>query len=312
MQRIIAGGTGLIGKRLVAHWLQQQHDIIVVGRSKKRIQDIFGNRVQALSWEQLTTQLLQSAELIVNLAGESIGTKRWTKLRKQQILNSRVDTTSELARLLAPLGAASPPLFNASAVGIYGLQQSFVDRLPPPLTENTPINHPKDFLSLVGQQWERAANPAIDRGVRVIFLRFGVALAKEGGALPKLMQPFEYYLGGPIGSGYQPFSWVAIADVIRAIEFLMNHPETTGPFNIVSPQCVQQAIVAKTIAKVLKRPDAVRLPAWLIELLFGEMGRELLLEGQHVYPLRLHEMNFKFHYAEIETALNKIVKEAVV
>ena len=155
MRRVIAGGTGLIGKFLIAHWLKQNHDITVIGRSQKHIQSVFGDKVQAITWNELTSKDLQSAEVVLNLTGAGIGDKRWTKSRKQEILNSRIDSTKTIAQLLAELGANSPRLFNTSAVGVYGLQTQLDDRLPTRLDEDLKINwnHPTDFLSLVARQW---------------------------------------------------------------------------------------------------------------------------------------------------------------
>lgn len=309
MQRIIAGGTGLIGQRIVNHWLAQQHSVTVIGRSITHIEEIYANRVTAITWRQLTPELFKSAEIVVNLAGANIASKRWTAERKKEVLASRIDTTKQIASLLAKLERDAPPLFNASAVGIYGLQPQFKDQLPPRLDENSPVNweHPSDFLSLVGTQWEKAAEPAINQGVRVVFLRFGVVFAKEGGALPKLTLPFKFFLGGPIGTGNQAISWIAIDDVIRAIDFLISKPGIRGPVNIVAPDCVSEKRLSKTIANVIQRPEMFKFPAFLVNLLFGEMGRELLLEGQNVYPSRLLSSGYKFNYSNLLSALKHIL-----
>lgn len=309
MHRIIAGGTGLIGKRLAEHWLAQNHTVSIIGRSKERIEKVFGKKVKAITWDKLSKDDLRTTFTLINLAGENIASKRWTKHRKQQILTSRTETTAKLAQLLVELGPDAPHLFNASAIGIYGLQTQEPNHLPPRLDEESPIpcDHPPDFLSLVACRWEEAAKRAIDAGVRVTFLRFGVVLAAEGGALPQLVRPFRYYLGGPIGTGDQPFSWVAIEDVIRAIDFLIDHPELTGPFNIVAPGCVRESELAAIIAGILNCPDKLRLPSTVVKLLFGEMGRELLLEGQHVYPTRLLTSEFSFHYPTLQSILFKIL-----
>ena len=311
MHRVITGGTGLIGKRLVEHWLQQNHTITVIGRTNQHIQEVFGTRVQAVTWDSLTRDVLQSAQIVVNLAGVNVGDKRWNESLKQEILTSRIEATKKIAGLLGELGSKAPALFNASAIGIYGLQQQLYDGLPPRLDESTRIDwdHPSDFLSQVACRWEKAAEPAVTNGVRVVFLRFGVVLAKEGGALPKIVQPFRFFLGGPIGTGNQPFSWIAIDDVIRAIDFLIEKPDLSGVFNIVAPGGVVQKQLAEAIAKTLKRPAVMRMPAFLLKQLFGEeMVKELLLEGQHAYPKRLLEAGFKFEYPDIDLALNHILK----
>ena len=311
MYRVIAGATGLIGKRLVEDWLLQKHNITVIGRSQQRIEKCFGNRVQAVTWDKLTRDVLQSAELVVNLTGENVGAKRWSPALKKEMINSRVGSTKMLAGLLAELGEKSPPLFNASAIGIYGLQEQLANKLPPSLDENTPIDweNPPDFLSSVARRWEKAATVAETRGVRIVFLRFAVVLAKEGGALPMIAKPFQYFFGGPVGSGQQPFSWIAIDDVIAAIDFLAAKPEASGPYNIVAPECVPQYMLARAVATALNRPDAVKMPPFVLNLMLGkEMARELLLEGQHVYPQRLLELGFKFTYPDINVAINHLLR----
>lgn len=311
MHRIIAGGTGLIGKQLAEHWLKQQHAITIVGRSQQHIEKVFGTRVQALTWEQLTREVLQSADVVVNLAGANVAEKRWNDARRQEIIDSRIESTKKIAGLLAELGKNSPPLFNANAMGIYGLQVQLPDQLPPRFDENTPIDwkNSPDFLSSVARRWEQATQPAVAAGVRVVLLRFGIVLAKEGGALPMIKKPFELYLGGPTGTGQQPFCWVALDDVIRAIDFLLATPDAAGAFNIVAPECITQGMLTNMLGKLLDRPTFFRMPAFLLKLIFGkDMARELLLEGQHVYPQRLLELGFRFSYPDIESALNHILR----
>ena len=241
MHRIIAGATGLVGNKLVAHWLDQKHKITVIGRNKKKMFSQFDNRVQVVEWPDVTPELFADAEVVVNLAGAGIAEKRWSSARKKVIVDSRVETTKKLVSILEIMGENSPPLFNASAIGVYGLQPQGLS-LPERLDENTVIdfNAAPDFLALVGREWEKATQPAKDRGVRVVNLRFAVVLAKEGGALPMLARPFYFYAGGEIGSGLQVVSWVALADLIRAIDFLLPRVDVSGPVNIVAPESVRQ------------------------------------------------------------------------
>ena len=305
MRMIIAGGTGLIGRKLALHWLTKGYEVAIIGRSGKHIAEIYQNRVEALEWKDLETKNFEKAAVVVNLAGAGIADKRWTKTRKAEILASRIKPTQKLVSLLSSLGESSPPLFNASAIGVYGLQAQLKSGLPLQLDENTPIDwgHSPDFLSQVAREWEKATHPALKQGVRVVNLRFGVVLTKKGGALPRIALPFHFFLGGPIGAGHQPFSWVALEDVIFAMDFLLENRSISGPVNIVAPQCVSQNELAKVIGKVLHRPTVLRVPAFSLKLILGEMAQELLLEGQHVYPLTLLEQGFQFHYPNIEPAL---------
>lgn len=308
MFRVITGATGLIGKRLVVHWLKQGHQVKVVGRSAKNIERVFGATVQALTWDKLSVDDLRDAALVVNLAGANIAGKRWTEAYKQEIIASRVQATQVLAKLLAELRQSAPPLFNASAIGVYGLQEAAPAGLPPRFEEISAVDCqlPPDFLAKVGCEWEAAATVAIEAGVRVVFLRFGVVFAAEGGALPEMARPFKLFVGGPVASGKQPISWVAIDDLIRSIDFIFAIPGISGPFNIVAPGCVQQRELAETMGEVLNRPACVPMPGFVLQCMFGkEFATDLLIEGQHVYPARLLEAGFEFEYPTVRSALNK-------
>lgn len=301
MKRVIAGATGFIGQQLVKKWLTAGHEVIAIGRSYAKIRHCFGTQVQPIEWHELNQHIIENAQVIVNLAGANIGAGRWTANRRQQILDSRVNTTRQLAELCARLGAQSPPLFNASAVGVYGLQTSVVDGLPPAIDETVAIDFQKapDFLAKVGRAWESAAMPAKNAGVRVVWMRFGVVLAKHGGVLPRLTLPVRYFLGGPIGSGQQPFSWISLEDLLAAIDFLLDKSEIDGAVNLVAPSCVTQKQFVQVLAKILHRPSFFPLPAAILKLFFGQMAEELLLKGQHVYPKRLLELGFQFQYPTI-------------
>jgi uncharacterized protein len=311
MHRIVAGATGLIGTQLVNHWLNQGYAITVIGRSKAKIQNIFQNRVSAIEWVELQPEIFKQAEIVVNLAGAGISEKYWSATRKNEILHSRIKTTEKLVAILQLLGPKSPPLFNASAIGIYGLQQQNPYGLPKRLDESTMINwdNPKDFLSKTGCEWEKATHKLHQSGIRVVNLRFGVVLAKQGGALPQIILPFYFFMGGRIGTGQQPFSWIAIDDLIQAIDFLIEKKNYSGPINIVSPYCVTQRELASAIGQILHKPSFMITPKFLLKLVFGEMAQELLLEGQHVYPARLLELGFCFSFPNINVALTHILQK---
>lgn len=312
MDIIIAGGTGFIGRELVDHFVSSSYQVSVISRDAEKIFQIFGNKVKNLTWKQLQqqgSQSLKGANILINLAGANIGSKLWSVQRKQEILSSRIDTTSQLAKWCSQLGKSAPSLLNASAIGVYGLQEACVFGLPPALDEKIPIdyNSAPDFLAKVARAWEKATWVAKDAGVRVVNMRFGVVLGKQGGALKQLVLPFKYFVGGKIGSGQQPFSWIALDDLIKAIDFIINHNEITGPINLVAPQSVTQNEFAKLVGKILHRPTKMVLPAWLLKLITGQMAEELLLRGQHVIPKRLLEEGFVFSYDSLEKALVSIL-----
>jgi hypothetical protein len=308
MKIIITGATGFIGQALVKRMLAAGHQLIIVGRTIDKIKQIFGATVQAITWDTLTVDIIAGTNAIINLAGAGIGEQRWSAKRRQEILLSRTQTTQQLAQLCAQLGARAPLLLNASAVGVYGLQPTLPQQLPPALDENTVINFQQapDFLAKVARAWEAAAKPAEATGTRVVYLRFGAVFAEHGGALPRMAFPFKLGLGGPIGSGKQPFSWVTLKDVINAIEFLLARADVKGPVNIVAPHGVTQKQLATALGKALHRPALMPTPAFLLKLIFGEMAQELLLNGQHVMPKRLLELGFKFQYPTIEAAFADI------
>jgi uncharacterized protein len=312
MNILIAGGTGFIGHALVQHWLNQ-HELTVLGRDIVKIQQLYPKKVKAIDWDtlkKLGPDALANFQVIINLTGANIGEYRWSEQRKQLILNSRIQSTQLLAQLCAKLKQQSPALFNVSAIGVYGLQDNAETGLPPALDETIKIdyNASPDFLAQVARQWELATQPAKEQGVRVVNTRFGVVLGKAGGVLKKLSLPFHFFIGGKIATGRQPFSWIALDDLIRIFDYLIEHQEISGVINCVAPKAVTQAAFAEAMGKVLQRPCWLTTPAWLIKLVFGQMGEELLLRGQHVIPGRLNELNFPFLYPDIETALNHIEK----
>ncbi len=310
MKILIAGGTGFIGKALVKHFLAHgNHQILVLGRSKQSIRSTFGEAVKRLAWTDLPRFSFSDwgpKDIFINLCGANLGDKPWSDARKSSILESRVETTRLIARVCKGLGENSPRLLNASAIGIYGLQEEHKNELPPALTEDSPLPclQPTDFLSEVGCQWEAAAKEAIAAGTPVVFLRFGVVLGPHGGVYKKLRRPYQFGLGGTIGSGNQAFSWVSLHDLVRAIDFTIATNQLTGPVNITAPHAVRQSLFAKAMARSLQRPAFLTTPKFLLKKLFGEMAEELLLKGQHVQPKRLTEMGFTFEHDSIDKALN--------
>lgn len=293
MKILIAGGTGFIGQALVKAWTK--HDLTVMGRNTE---------FNLQSLQQLSDEEFATFDVVINLTGANIGAKRWSDARKKEILDSRVDATTTIATRCAKLGAKAPRLMNASAIGVYGLQPNQKQGLPPALDENTPIdfNDYSEFSAQVCRKWESATTIASDAGVAVTITRFAVVLG-PGGALKKLKLPYLLGLGGPIASGQQPFCWVALEDVERAMTWLLEHPEVTGPVNIVSPNTVTQKEFAKTFGKVLCRPAFMPTPALALKILFGQMAEELLLHGQHVVPTRLKKLGFEFTYPDLVKAL---------
>jgi len=302
MKVLIAGASGFIGRSLVMA-LKDQHSLILVGRDKQRLEPQFPDQAELYSWDTLETLDANEVDLIINLSGQNISAAPWTDATKEQIIASRVDTNLALINW-AINTQATPRFFSANAVGIYGPQANGDSN---ELNENTPIDdeNPQDFLSLVAIRWQDSLQKAIDHGMQVIPMRFGVVLKQDDGMLKSLKFSFKLGLGATLGDGKQAISWIHIDDLVSAIQFLIAHPDLEGPINLTAPYPVSQSEFAKTLAKTLHRPLILKLPAFVIRMLFGEMGTNLLLQGQRVKPERLLNEGFQFQYPKLSEALQK-------
>ncbi|MGQ3892788.1 TIGR01777 family oxidoreductase [Legionella sp. CNM-4043-24] len=298
MNILIAGASGFIGTVLIQH-LSQRHTLTVLGRSQEKLASIFPKDVRRLTWDSLNDHDARPCDLVINLSGSNIGASRWSTTVKKELIESRTGTNQQLTSWLIH-HQARPRFFCASAIGIYGAQEHstvcFDETSPLPLS-------PDDFLQEIGMKWEQSLQNAIDAGISVTSLRFGVVLKQGDGMLKKLELPFRMGLGSVLGSGNQTLSWVHYQDLINAIDFLIEHPEVSGPVNITSPEPVTQQEFARKFAKALKRPLLFKTPAFVIRAVFGEMGEYLLLRGQRVIPKRLEQLGFKFTYPDIGAAL---------
>lgn len=299
---LLAGGTGFIGRHLVPVLLQEGYQITVVGREIKKIQAAFPSGVTPVGWDALQSLDPDEFDVIINLVGENIGKQRWSVAFKQQVKESRIRATQALCQWAQKLNK-KVTLYNASAIGIYGLKQPV--NPPDSFTEDSVIfwGNPHDFLSDVGQTWEQAACANHSPFLTTVLLRFAPVLHRSEGVLQKMLPAFRFGLGGSIGHGRQSFSWIHIQDAIRAIVFLLHHPEIEGPVNMCSPNWVPQRQFAQQLGKALGRPTVMVTPAWLLKLLFGQMAEELLLSGQAVYPKKLVDHHFEFLYPTLDKAL---------
>jgi uncharacterized protein (TIGR01777 family) len=297
---LIAGASGFIGQKLVRS-LQADHAVTVLGRDLAKLKRYFSKPVKIVTWESLPTLNAMTYDAVINLSGYNIAASRWTERVKVQIMKSRVQTTSTLVDWVIKQNA-KPHLMCANAVGIYGMQDN---RDNAELDENSPIDfeHPCDWMSEIGVRWQQALQPAIDSGLNVTTTRFGVVLGQDDGILKKLRPSFYMGFGSVIGDGAQMMSWVDIDDVVGAIIFLLNKPELTGAFNLTSPYPVSQAEFARALATTMHRPLLLKIPAFVIRMLLGEMGECLLLKGQRVLPNRLVKAGYQFRYPDLMDAL---------
>jgi len=291
-QRVaISGASGFLGSAIAA---RLQNEGVTVHRIRR------APRVAKpdIAWQpdsgQLELSALDGVDVIVNLAGEPIA-QRWTAKRKARIQSSRVTATSLLAQSIAKLDHPPRALLSGSAIGIYG------NRGDEELDEDSTVG--SDFLAETAIEWERAAEPARRAGTRVTLLRTGIVLNPCGGALGKMLMPFKLGLGGRVGSGKQWMSWIGLQDWARAVCYLMGPEAISGPVNLVAPLPVPNEEFSKTLARVLGRPALGFVPARMIELTLGEMGRATLLTSQRVRPRRLLEDGFEFAHPTLEQAL---------
>jgi uncharacterized protein (TIGR01777 family) len=289
---VISGASGFLGSAL-ARRLQSE------GTTIQRLRR--GARAAApdIAWRpeagQIDATLLEGADEVINLAGAPIG-QRWTERHKREIVDSRIQATGLLARSISELRRPPRVFVSGSAIGVYG------DRGDEELDESSSLG--SDFLARTATAWEEATEPASAAGVRVVFIRTGIVLNPQGGALGKLLLPYKLGLGGRVASGSQWMSWIGLEDWVSAVVFLLAG-DVSGPVNLVAPNPVPNAEFATTLARVLSRPALIPIPEAAIDLLFGEMGRATLLASQRVHPRRLIEGGYEFSYPTLEQALRR-------
>jgi len=250
---------------------------------------------------ELDSAQLHGVDAVVHLAGEGVADRRWSEAVKNRILTSRTKGTGLLCETLAGLGAKPHVLCSASAVGYYG------DRGDEILDESSSAGY--GFLAQVCRQWEAATQPARDAGIRVVNLRIGVVLSDKGGALARMLLPFKLGVGGVIGSGKQYISWIALDDLVRTIQFVLDRASLSGPVNAVTPTPVTNRELTKTLGGVLHRPTILPMPAIAARLAFGAMADEMLLSSARVMPAKLQDSGFEFRFPALQPALNYLLRE---
>src|SRR5450432_3189487 len=295
-QRIlVSGASGPIGAALLPSLKAKGASVVrLVRNSAARKDEIAWDPVRPLSPDSVS-----GFEVVIHLAGESI-VGRWTEAKKRRIIESRVQGTGHLAEALAK--ASQPPraFISASAVGFYGTRGDEI------LREDSPSG--KGFAAEICRQWEAAAQPAAQAGIRTVQLRIGVVMSADGGALPKMLTPFRLGLGGRLGNGRQWSSWVSVRDVVGAIHHVLENESLSGPVNAVSPNPVTNAEFTSTLASVLKRPAIFPMPAFAVGLIFGEMGKELFLGSQRVELAGLAATGYQFQHPDLKNALKEILQ----
>lgn len=297
MNVLVSGSHGLVGSALVSELVA---DGIVVRRLVR------GERAGEgeVAWDpdggHVDEGGLGGIDAVVHLAGENIAARRWSSAQKSRIRDSRVRGTRRLAEAVSRLAAPPGVMICASAIGYYG------DRGAELLDESSEGG--SGFLAEVCRDWERAAEPAVRRGVRVVWLRFGVILSARGGALKSMLRPFRLGLGGVVGSGRQFLSWVSLDDAVGAIRHALARSSVVGAVNVVAPAAVTNREFTRVLGRVLGRPTVLPLPAFAARLVLGEMADALLLSSARVVPRRLEASGYRFRHAELEEALRSALR----
>jgi uncharacterized protein (TIGR01777 family) len=286
----IAGASGFLGGALARHLTTAGHTVRRIGRASSRGVDFHWD----LDAGRLDPAALDGADVVVNFAGDTIA-QRWTREHKQAILTSRVRSTEVLAKTMSAVRSPPRLFLSTSAVGIYGTRGDEV------LDERSAPG--RGFLVGVVQQWEQAATPAREAGVRVVYPRLGLVMHPGGGVLAKLIPVFNLGGGGKIGRGTQWMSWIGLHDLMRAFDFLIQTDSMSGAVNVCAPHPMTNAQFSHTLGEVLHRPALTTVPEFAVKLMFGEMGEETLLSGQRVTPKCLLENGFQFDYPELAASL---------
>jgi len=292
MKIAIAGATGLVGKQLTKYLTSKGHEVSAIRREGS----------PEAPYPQVTPDYLEQFDALINLAGENIAAGHWTDEQKKKILDSRVNTTRALVSTLNQTKNKPTVFINTSAIGIYGNRGADL------INEESSAG--KSFLADVCRAWEAEANKAQRQNLRVAIARFGVVLDPKGGALNKMLLPFKMGAGGILGDGRQYMSWIGMHDLVRAIEYILETDSLKGPINMTAPNPATNQDFTSALGHVLHRPTIFPAPAFVLNIVLGQMAQEMLLEGNRVMPDQLTSEGFKFDYPNLENALKHEIEKS--
>jgi len=297
MKILLSGASGFVGKHLYSHLCNQGFLCYKLVRNMPcQEKDIFWDPYKKV----IDLNLIEDIDIFIHLSGANIADAFWTKKRKQVLIESRVKTTRFLAESIAHLNDNSKRLFISSAIGYYGTS------INTPITETGKKGN--GFLSTLCESWENSAQIAVSSGIKTVFMRFGIVMGKDGGFLNKLMKIYRLGLGGVVGNKNAFLSWIAVEDLCNAIVFLLRQENSQGPYNFVSPYPITQKEFCSLLSKAVKRPAFFHIPPCFIRTFLGEMGRELFLTDQRVYPEKLLKEGFSFTYPHFAEYLEYLFK----
>ncbi len=298
MKAVIAGGTGFVGTYLAQALVQSGYQVVLLSRGSKKVDLAYTAQVETVRWDGRSlgawVSCLEGADAVINLCGEGIADKRWSCEQKEKLRASRLDSTRVIVQAIEKCALKPKVLVNASAVGFYGsVSEGEVD-------ESHHRGH--GFLADLCVEWEEAALQAMRHGVRVVLPRIGIVLEEKKGALAKMIPPFQWGIGGPLGSGKQWFPWVHIEDLVAMILFSLQRADVEGPFNACAPNPVRMKDFCVSLGKVLDRPSWAPVPGFVLRILLGEMA-SMLLGGQRAVPKKILKCGFHFRYPVLESSL---------
>ncbi len=298
MNILITGGTGFIGKELRETLLKAGNNLVIITRNPKKYEDESASNQRFISWDDDLASEMENADVVINLAGENLFGQRWNEQVKESIYSSRIDSTRSLVDAMRSAEKKPSVFISASASGIYGDQGDTV------LSEEFEVAN--DFLASVCKDWEEESQKVTKLGVRVVNPRIGIVLEEGGGALEKMIPPFKFFVGGPIGDGKQYMSWIHRSDLVKALVFPIENEKLEGAYNVCSPNPATMNEVAETLGDVMNRPSFFRVPKFALDIVLGEAAQPIT-GSIRMQPKKLQVTGFEFRFEELEEALADII-----